>query len=175
MKRCPACNFSFPDFHFVCDFDGTELVPAERLALIRLVPARPPSVWRFITSPKMLATLAILALFLAAAFIAYHQTTSRSTRTLLAATSSTAVSNNAPVKRTSSSRSEPATQVGLSPHPRPSSIQRSSVAGNIREKRNEHLSRQTVYRSALTPTEKQPKFVAMLKTTWRVLKRPFSF
>jgi hypothetical protein len=39
MKHCPACNFSFPDFHIVCDFDGTELVPdPERPSLVRSTP-----------------------------------------------------------------------------------------------------------------------------------------
>jgi hypothetical protein len=84
MKHCPACNFSFPDFHLVCDFDGTELVPdPERLALIRFQPRR----WfirRFLTSPKTVTAFAILGLFFIAAFIAFQQTTSRSTRTLLA-------------------------------------------------------------------------------------------
>jgi type IV secretory pathway VirB10-like protein len=39
MKHCPACNFSFPDFHIVCDFDGTELVPdPERPSLVKSPP-----------------------------------------------------------------------------------------------------------------------------------------
>jgi len=40
MKHCPACNLSFPDFHKVCDFDGTELVPdSEPLSLVQSSPA----------------------------------------------------------------------------------------------------------------------------------------
>ena len=36
MKHCPACNFSFPDFHKVCDFDGTDLIPdPEPLSLVK--------------------------------------------------------------------------------------------------------------------------------------------
>jgi hypothetical protein len=36
MKHCPACNFSFPDFHRVCDFDGTGLVyDSERPSLVK--------------------------------------------------------------------------------------------------------------------------------------------
>jgi hypothetical protein len=31
VKHCPACNFNFPDFHKVCDFDGTKLVPDPEL------------------------------------------------------------------------------------------------------------------------------------------------
>jgi len=26
MKRCPKCDFSFANFHHVCDFDGTNLI-----------------------------------------------------------------------------------------------------------------------------------------------------
>src|SRR2546430_15731270 len=28
LKYCPRCNFTFADFHHVCDFDGAELISA---------------------------------------------------------------------------------------------------------------------------------------------------
>jgi hypothetical protein len=51
------------------------------------------------------------------------------------------------------------------------------VVRGRREKGNEHPSPQTevAHRSGSVPSERQLKLVAMLKTTWRVLKRPFSF
>jgi len=175
MKHCPACNFSFPDFHIVCDFDGTELVPdPQRLALIKR-PAQRSFVPRFFKSPKSLTALTILGLFFAAAFIAYQQTTSRSTRTLLAVTPRTSALETAPVNRPSISSAVHTARATRSPHIRRSSPDRSSIAGNRHEKRNEHLSLKTEVARRQAQPEKQPKIVAMLKTTWRVLKRPFSF
>ena len=179
MKHCAACNRSFPDFHLVCDFDGTELVSDQRLALIKL-PPRPPLIRQFLTSPKTLAAIAILGLFFAAAVIAFQQTTSRSTRTLLAANVASARLET-PATR---GRREPGTSspsvtpnVAKAPtHARHSSPVR-IVVRSRREKSNERQSRQTevAHRSGSVPSERQPKLVAMLKTTWRVLKRPFSF
>jgi hypothetical protein len=186
MKHCPACNFTFPDFHLVCDFDGTELVSDGRhLALIKL-PPRASSIRRFFRSPKTLAALAILALFFAAAFIAYQRTTSRSTRTLLAASVATP-----PLEtpaRTTNRKLKPFPPVARSPlaakistRPRRSSparfVVRSRSEKRSPEKRSEHPSSQmqVAHRSAPVPSEKQPKVVAMLKSTWRVLKKPFSF
>jgi hypothetical protein len=63
MKHCPACNFTFPDFHLVCDFDGTELIPdPERLSLIK-IPARRSHLRAVIVSPKALTAVAIVGLF----------------------------------------------------------------------------------------------------------------
>jgi hypothetical protein len=180
MKHCPACNFTFPDFHLVCDFDGTELVPdPERLALIR-VPATRSSVRRFIASPKMLTALAILGLFLAAAFVAYQQMTSRSARTLLAAnvatpaaeTPSTLTTRERSTPSHSISASAPATKQSMRPR-RSSSV----IVRNRHEKRNDKGPRngEVARRRAQPASEKQPKVLAMLKTTWRVLKKPFNF
>ena len=178
MKHCPACNFSFPDFHLVCDFDGTELVPdRQRLALIK-VPAQRSFGQRFIKSPKPLTALAILGLFFSAAFIAFQQTTSRSTRTLLAVAPRSLVLETAAINPSALSSAAPSARGTRSAQVRRSLAARSSVAKNRHEQRNEHstLRRAEVVRRQTQPTsEKQPKVVAMLKTTWRVLKRPFSF
>jgi hypothetical protein len=183
MKHCPACNFTFPDFHLVCDFDGTELIPdPERLSLIK-IPARRSHLRAVIMSPKALTAVAIVGLFLSAAFIAYRQTTSRSTRTLLA--TNVAI----PPLQTAEATSKPelrARSVSVAPsHTRekpPVRAQRSlpgrsSFARHRPETPDEHLSRQpeVARRADESPSESQPKLVSMLKTTWRVLKRPFSF
>jgi hypothetical protein len=181
MKHCPACNFSFPDFHLVCDFDGTELVPDQRcLALIKL-PPRPSFLRRLSTSPKALTAAAILGLFFIAAFIAYQQMTSRSTRTLLAANVATPPLET-PATPNSRRLSIPSHSVARSKAIKaPIRAQHSSpirfVARNPPDKHSEHPSpqKEVVHRSGSVPSEKQPKVIAMLKTTWRVLKRPFSF
>lgn len=182
MKHCPACNSSFPDFHLVCDFDGKELIPdRQRLALIKFPPRR-PFLRRCLTSPKGLTALAILGLFFTAATIALQQTTSRSTRTLLAAnvatppleTSTTASSRELGTPSPSVARSDRAAKSPI--RARRSSPVRLAVR-STREKGNEHPSPQTevAHRSGSVSSARQPKLVAMLKTTWRVLKRPFSF
>ena len=71
MKHCPACNFTFPDFHRVCDFDGTELVlDPERKALMKVEPRlfHPRS---GLIKPMLLTSLAVLGVFLSAVFIGY--------------------------------------------------------------------------------------------------------
>jgi len=181
MKHCAACNRSFPDFHLVCDFDGTDLVPDQRLALIKF-PPRPSLIRQFLTSPKTLAALAILGLFFIAAFIAFQQTTSRSTRTLLTANvASPRLETPAASSRRERGVLSPSADRSSIAAKTPTHARRSSpvriVVRSRREKSNEHPSRQTevAHRSGSVPSERQPKLVAMLKTTWRVLKRPFSF
>jgi len=180
MKHCPACNFSFPDFHLVCDFDGRDLVPdSQRYALIKFSP-RQSFVRRWLTSAKTLTALAILALFFTAAFIAFQQTTSRSTRALLATGVATRIEPT-PVTSREPDRSSPSVARSNTPPKPPLRARRSSsvrfVVRTRGEKRNANPSLQTdvAHRSESVPAERQPKLVAMLKTTWRVLKRPFSF
>lgn len=181
MKHCPACNFSFPDFHLVCDFDGTELVPdRQRFALIKLSPRR-SFVRRGLTSAKTLTALAILGLFFVAAFVAFRQTTSRSTRTLLA----TSVAPPRMETATASSRelrtSSPSVARSNTPATAPVRARSSSPVRSVIRSRpgkgDAHPSPQTqvAHRLGSVPSEKQPKLVVVLKSTWRVLKRPFSF
>ncbi|HXT62602.1 MAG TPA: hypothetical protein VN696_06165 [Pyrinomonadaceae bacterium] len=183
MKYCPSCNFSFPDFHLVCDFDGTELVPdLERLSLIKTPPRR-TLLRRFITSPELLTALAILTLFLSTAFFAYYQDTSRETRTADVQVPPVLL-NKTPHVSTRSDAWLPQPDSSLSSVPRAKnstaahrlSSNRPSVARLRLEKRNEHPSPQMeVARGVDPPSEKQPKLTAMLKTTWRVIKKPFGF
>ena len=183
MKYCPSCTFSFPDFHLVCDFDGTELVPdPERLSLIKTPPRR-TLLRRLMTSPELLTALAILALFLSTAFFAYYQEIHQSTATadvqvapvLLNKTPHLSTRTNAWLPQPDSSASSaPRAKNSTAAHHLSSN--RPSVARLRREKRNEHPSAQTeVARGVDPPSEKQPKLTAMLKTTWRVIKKPFGF
>ena len=72
MKSCPACNFSFPDSHHVCDFDGATLIPnPERPPVIKPSP-RPSRLQRFLKSRMLLASLAMLVLFLGAVLFGLH-------------------------------------------------------------------------------------------------------
>lgn len=69
MKYCPACNFSFPDFHHVCDFDGTELVTEpEHQALVKVRPSRLRSALK---SPAFLSVVLAIALLSSAIIIGY--------------------------------------------------------------------------------------------------------
>src|SRR4030095_5022012 len=71
MKHCPACNFTFPDFHRVCDFDGTELVPDPE----RPSPIKPRSSRLRCTlkSPLFSLTLVTIGLFGIALVIGRHE------------------------------------------------------------------------------------------------------
>jgi hypothetical protein len=183
MKHCPACNFSFPDSHFVCDFDGAELVPnSECLALIKL-PIRRSFAPRFMKSPKTLTALAILGLFVAAVFIGYRQTTLRPSRTLQAVNVATpplkipTTESTGEFLNRSASGPKVSVVTRVPPRTRRSSLVQASLSKTHPQVRNEHPSRQTevAHRPERSPAENQTKFVAVLKTTWRVLKRPFSF
>jgi hypothetical protein len=78
VKHCPSCNFSFPDFHKVCDFDGTELVPD----LEPVAKPKSPPLARFqstLQSPRfwgsVLAFVAIFTTFLFALYDAQRRST----------------------------------------------------------------------------------------------------
>ena len=71
MKHCPECNFSFPDFHRVCDFDGTELVQSPERQSLMTVPKHVPHPRLGLKKPMLLTSLAVLGVFLSAVFIGY--------------------------------------------------------------------------------------------------------
>ena len=185
MKCCPACNSSFPDFHIVCDFDGTELVPDPlRLVLIKVPAPRRAFVRGYLTSPQFLTTVAILGLFVSAAAIAFHQTKFRSSRTLLAVNvASPSLNTLRPpatgesVVASASAPASPRTPAKTLMRTRRSSQVRIMDVRNRREHRTEQLSGhiEVAPPPEQAAPQKQPKFVAALKTTWRVLKKPFSF
>lgn len=180
MKYCPACNFTFPDFHRVCDFDGTELIQdPERVSLMR-VPKRFPHPQRSLRKPMLLTSLAVLGLFLSAVFIGYLESPAPSV----------------PIVRNQEGQNSPR----LTPDARTTSrtdevrkkTERSKRSGNrgvrvadssaarLRQRsvvdsrpRNDDIAR--TRDSKRTSSEKSPKVVAILKTTWKVLKKPFDF
>src|SRR5207253_7847978 len=73
MRRCPRCDFSFADFHRVCDFDGAELVddPERPPSSVKGSP-RPSRFRRLLKIPLSLDGLAIVALLAGALLIRYY-------------------------------------------------------------------------------------------------------
>jgi hypothetical protein len=77
MKRCPKCDFSFVNFHHVCDFDGTELVddPATlpvSTAVSALVATTQSPFLRLLKSPVFLIVLGLAGLVSSALLIGYY-------------------------------------------------------------------------------------------------------
>jgi hypothetical protein len=82
MKRCPKCDFSFADFHHVCDFDGTNLVDDPGTLPVSpgvsaLVPATQSPFLRLIKSPVFFAVLGLAGVLSSALLIGYYDATSR--------------------------------------------------------------------------------------------------
>jgi len=82
MKRCPKCDFSFVNFHHVCDFDGTDLVDdPETLpvspAVSALVATTQSPFRRLVKSPVLLTVLALAGLLSSALLIGYYDAASQ--------------------------------------------------------------------------------------------------
>ncbi len=200
MKRCPKCDFSFADFHHVCDFDGAELVDD---------PERPPSslkaspprrrFWRVLKSPVFLAGLGLVAVLASALLIGYYdsvnqlnsiarnqpsqnssaspvspaQNSTQSTAQRPAHTNTPAASTRAPVasksKTTEKSSSTARRQATASRQ-----LARLHSPGSARKQPSKSLTARQ-RESKDTADQKEPKLVAMLKTTWHILRKPFKF
>jgi hypothetical protein len=82
MKRCPKCDFSFVNFHHVCDFDGTnpvddpETLPVSP-AVSALVAATQSPFLRLVKSPVSLTVLALAGLLSSALLIGYYDAASQ--------------------------------------------------------------------------------------------------
>jgi len=244
MKHCPSCDFTFADFHHVCDFDGTELVPdPERPSLVKTT-SRWSSVRRWVRSPLFLVGLLTVGLLSSGLLIGYYDSASQSAPlakdesvqpSLSAAALPAAASGQkpAPIKtHVASSRSKSGNAKTSSATLRPKPIAARSVARvNQRhpavkrsprsETREPAEAEQISQTAAVTTRSSKPEisngaqspqvvrttsyetrsprpvttqmdprqssrsqpdlhdkdsgFTAMLKTTWRVLKRPFKF
>ena len=231
MKHCPACNFSFPDFHRVCDFDGTDLVPdPEPRSLVKSPPSR---FRRTVRSPLfwggVLAFAAMSNAFLFALYDAGSQFTpavkaqpSPASQASIAslipsapARESTALtrkpvlstrgrsknvspplwhahlarvpSSSASQRRQVKTARTPARQQNTSIATQPSRVVTPATPAPLatisREVRNPESSNANPQKVEVAqrkepqqaPREKDPKLTAMLKTTWRVLKKPFKF
>ena len=179
MKHCPACNFSFPDSQRVCDFDGTELVlDPERQSLMKVAQPRvfpQPS----LKKPMLLTSLAVLGLFLSAVFIGYLESPAPSIPIVKNQEAQTSQPNSTPattngqvaeVKKTI----EPSKRaVSRSRNKSAVSTARTRQTNAESRPRNDEIAR--TQDSKRPSSEKSPKIVAVLKTTWKVLKKPFDF
>ena len=183
MKGCPACNFSFPDSHDVCDFDGTTLVPNSGRALVKASP-RPSRLLRFLKSPMLLASLAMLGLFLSAVLVGYYDSNhgvppiakNPPSSPSLPVARATAQPPTLTTPSVSSKRSGVRNLNGL---PSSASLRRQASASRSMAKLQRTSDHKRVQKPEITrrsdAEDKDPKLVAILKTTWRVLKKPFDF
>ena len=181
LKYCPRCNFTFADFHHVCDFDGAELISApepsngSRRSLLR----------RCLKSPALLAAVGLCAVVSSAFLIGYFEVVNQTTSivktepapalpaTALPAapdTQSPAMNETAIVSQRKSRRS---TESSSTRRPRTASATGARIRPQPRNAKRSETARRT--ESQQTANKKDPILTAMLKTTWRVLKKPFSF
>jgi hypothetical protein len=198
MKHCPACNFTFPNFHRVCDFDGTELVPDPE----RPSPIKPRSsrLQRILKSPLFSLTLVTIGLFGIALVIGRYESDNqykamvqvqpswnlpRRLKPASKPTASVAAELNLPARaRTSRTVRSLSPRLRRNPsmaliNPKSNSrFQRPAVARTDREAsevaRTDRRASE-VARIDRRTSEKEPKLTAVLKSTWRVIKRPFQF
>jgi hypothetical protein len=197
MKHCPACNFSFPDFHRVCDFDGTELVSDPQRPSLVKASAGPSGFRRILKSPILLTSLSILALFSSAVLIGYVESANKPSPLVPPVVKappsppslSVARASKQPpaqVKTPIPSKRDSIRTLNKSPGSTSASRRRQGQATAARtlarlpqktsiETRSQksEIARQTEPQQV--SNEKQPKLVSILKTTWHVLKKPFKF
>jgi hypothetical protein len=200
MKQCPTCHFTFADFHRVCTFDGTELVPYEKPQSLMKV-AQPPPPPRLNLKPSMsLTSVAVLTVFLSAVLIGYLKSPNPSIPAVVfrERDANSVSSSNRDGSSTEQFTSETRTAARAT-HARGNLKRRhttSAVRPAVNRVDNRSLNatvpRQrevqqtlrvypphaTIARRPEVPKasrEKSPKVVAILKTTWKVLKKPFDF
>lgn len=224
MKYCPACNFSFPDFHHVCDFDGTELVTEpERQALI----VHPSPLRSALKSPAFLSVLLAIVLLSSAIMIGYLET--RSTHVATNERVTNAPADVSPIENGGKQAPRPSRRLARSFRnhnrnlkrlsPTMASLRQETAKSRAVTKRHQTFTggsiangetarsaaaqpvsvkpmTNTQARASESPArssaprntefaasrnfepshhQKDPKFTAMLKTTWHVLKKPFKF
>ncbi|HKP35336.1 MAG TPA: hypothetical protein VJT71_00655 [Pyrinomonadaceae bacterium] len=163
MKYCPACNFSFPDVHKVCDFDGTELVPDPKRPSAVNAASKPSRFRRILKSPMLFASVAILSLFVGAVLIGYYQNTGDVPPVVQDPPSAGA----ALIKTaTATRRRDIRSNTVRRPYRSVARLRQSPTTINRPEPRIAERTKSD---------EKDPKLVAILKTTWNVLKKPFRF
>jgi hypothetical protein len=200
MKQCPTCHFTFADFHSVCTFDGTELVPYEKPQSLMRV-AQPPTHPRLSLKPSMsLTSVAVLTVFLSAVLIGYLKSPNPSIpAVVIQERDANSVSSSTRTGRTTEQFTAEtriaarATRVRGNLKRRPTIFTVPPVvnrAGN--RSPNDTIARKPevqqtwrVYPPNATIQRQQevqqrsrgksPKVVAILKTTWKVLKKPFDF
>lgn len=184
MKNCPACNFTFPDFHHVCDFDGTELV-----TIPEKTPAKPgqlSSLRHRVKSRFFLLIVSALALMSSAILFGYYGSLPRSPRT--AATEKAVAARNVPGADNASREADAdKTSVAVNKettiyapprsrrtvNPRFSTTARNRAAPGRSDRTNPHRPAIAKTREENRVGEKDPRLVAIFKSTWRVLRKPF--
>ena len=168
MKYCPACNFSFPDAHKVCDFDGTELVPDPKRPSAVSAASR-PSLFRRISKSRMLfASVTILSLFVGAVLIGYYQSIGEVPAVVQDPPSAgAALIKTATASRRRDSRGPNTVRRRSRSVAR---LRHSTIPSNRQEP--QVAERRDVRTKS---DEKEPRLTAFLKTTWNVLKKPFKF
>ena len=195
MKHCPACNFSFPDFHRVCDFDGTELIPdPDRPSLVN-ASLSPSRFRRACNSPMLLTSLAIVALFLSALLIGYFESATEVSpvvKTQPTPQPSISIARTSEQDPTLIKTPVPAKRRNLNALPQSSgSPRRQATARSSQARLNQKtsignrpqesdLAGRKDARSGESPPpqisdKKAPRLTAILKTTWNILKKPFKF
>jgi cytoskeletal protein RodZ len=200
MKRCPNCDFTFADFHHVCDFDGSELVDDPERPPSQLKTSQPPSrLWRLLKSPLLLAAVGLVAVLASALLIGYYDSVNQLNSVARNQTSqdSSVSPVSPPQDSTQSTAQRPAetkasaasTRVLVASNPKrtegsSSKARRRGTAsrqlaqlhspGSAKKQPSKSLTaRQRESKDAAD--SKEPKLTAMLKTTWHILRKPFKF
>jgi hypothetical protein len=198
MKQCPTCHFTFADFHHVCTFDGTELVPYEKPQSLMKLP-QPPAHALNLKPSMSLTGVAVLTVFLSAVLIGYLKSPSPSIpAVVLQQREADSVNSPTRASRTEKVAAEPkpivrATRVRGNQNPRVATsktpvettrvVVRWPSPTTARPREVPQTSRvypppAPIARRQEVPKasrEKSPKVVAILKTTWKALKKPFDF
>ena len=182
LKYCPRCNFTFADFHHVCDFDGAELISAAQ----PVNGSRPSLLHRCLKSPVLLASIGLCAVVASAFLIGYFEVVNQTTSTVKTEPAPTLPAIAVPPARDTQSPAMNKTAVVPQEKTRrstESSSKRrqrtaSTTVARLHPQPRNTSKRSEIARRTESPqpaSKKDPILTAMLKTTWRVLKKPFSF
>ena len=203
MKHCPKCNFTFADFYRVCDFDGAELIddPERPPSSVKTSPLR-SRFWQVLKSPLFLAGLGVVGLLASALVIGYYDSPGQSNTIVRnqpsqnsfirsASPANSAQSSTQRQAQTKTQAGSTRTAMAIESNRRAKSLVTQEATSHRHVIASRELARlhsrglennqpgklQTARQrdSSDNTDRKEPKLTAMLKTTWRVLKRPFKF
>lgn len=183
MKYCPRCNFTFADFHHVCDFDGAELISdPERLS------SSSSRMRRFLKSPVLLAAAGLGAVVGSAFLIGYYDVVNQTSLPIRTEPSPTLTANSSPADfgQSGVSIQGPVSIPSKKFQPTKGANRASRIRVRLSSARISSLRKSPAVKGAAQPqvarrtaeqthSQKEPILTAMLKTTWRVLKKPFKF
>lgn len=183
MKYCPRCNFTFADFHHVCDFDGAELLSAPEPPSKN---SQPSLLRRLLKSPVLLAVVGLGAVVSSAFLIGYFEVVNQTTSVVKTEPApplpATALPPAPDTQSSAMNQRAGASPVKSRRSAASSSTRRqrtaSATIARLRRQPQSSAKRSEVARRTESPqtvNKKDPILTAMLKTTWRVLKKPFGF